>query len=184
MSNEERNQTKKINVRDWIVLSTVMIGAVLTILALIWQYPPISKGIVSTTFLLMLSFIFFVNSVTTNSKANFEANLGNVDEKRIKRFITFAEYSFGFGFTLVVTGFTILGYKYLLDYAGYQLISLILPITFLASAWIIIFIYNIINYAGKPLKAIRSFKRNLWILLELICLVIIAFDYFEIIVIP
>ena len=34
MSNEESKQ--KINVRDWITLSTVMIGAVLTILALIW----------------------------------------------------------------------------------------------------------------------------------------------------
>lgn len=37
MSNQER---EKINVRDWITLSTVMTGAVLTILALIWQVPP------------------------------------------------------------------------------------------------------------------------------------------------
>ena len=35
MLNEAGNQTKKINVRDWIVLSTVMIDAVLTILTLI-----------------------------------------------------------------------------------------------------------------------------------------------------
>ncbi|MFX1477908.1 MAG: hypothetical protein ACFFCI_07230 [Promethearchaeota archaeon] len=178
------NESPRVNARDWITLSTVMIGAVLTILALIWQYPPNSKGIVSATFLLMLSFIFFVNSVTTNSKANFESNQGNIDEKRINRFFTFAEYSFGFGFTLVISGFTILGYKYLLDYAGRQLISLLLPITFLFSAWIIIFIYNIINYADKPVKAIRSFKHNLWIILELICLVVITFDFFEVILIP
>lgn len=68
------NQEQKINVKDWITLSTVMIGAVLTILALIWQVAPPS-GIVTATFLLMVSFIFFVNSVSANSKAAFEANL-------------------------------------------------------------------------------------------------------------
>ncbi len=182
MGNEEKT---KINVRDWIVLSTVMIGAVLTILALIWQVPPpTANGIVTSTFLLMISFIFFVNSVSANSKAQFEANLGNISEERIQRFVTFAEYSFGLGFTLVITGFTILGYGYLLNYVGRELITLLLPITFLLTTWIIIFIYNVINYMGKPLGALRSLKRNLWILLELICLAIIIFDFFEIFTIP
>lgn len=180
MSNEEN---QKINVRDWITLSTVMIGAVLTILALIWQLT-INHGIVTSTFLLMISFIFFVNSVSANSKAQFEANQGKISEERIQRFVTFAEYSFGLGFTLVITGFTILGYGYLLDYVGRELIALLLPITFLVTTWVIIFIYNIINYMGKPLGALRSLKRNLWILLELICLVLIIFDFFEILLIP
>ena len=180
MSNEEN---QKINVRDWITLSTVMIGAVLTILALIWQLT-INHGIVTSTFLLMISFIFFVNSVSANSKAQFEANQGKISEERIQRFVTFAEYSFGLGFTLVITGFTILGYGYLLDYVGRELIALLLPITFLVTTWVIIFIYNIIDYMGKPLGALRSLKRNLWILLELICLVLIVFDFFEILLIP
>jgi len=177
------NEPTKINVRDWITLSTVMIGAVLTILALIWQMPP-PNGIVISTFLLMISFIFFVNSVSANSKAQFEASQGKVPEERIKRFVTFAEYSFGLGFTLVITGFTILGYGYLLGYVGRELVTLLLPITFLVTTWVIIFIYNLINYFGKPLGALRSLKRNLWIFLELICLVIIIFDFFEIILIP
>jgi hypothetical protein len=178
-------EDKKINVRDWIVLSTVMIGAVLTILALIWQVPPpTTSGIVTSTFLLMLSFIFFVNSVSANSKAQFEANLGNVSETRINRFVSFAEYSFGLGFTLVITGFTILGYGYLLDYTFHDLIALILPITFLITTWVIIFIYNIINYSGKPLGAIRSLKRNIWIIMELVCLIAIIFDFFGILSIP
>ncbi|MFW9899098.1 MAG: hypothetical protein ACFFDO_07545 [Candidatus Thorarchaeota archaeon] len=182
MSNEEQ---QKINVRDWITLSSVMIGAVLTILALIWQSPPpTSHGIVTSTFLLMISFIFFVNSVSANSKAQFEANQERIAEERIERFVTFAEYSFGLGFTLVITGFTILGYGYLLDYIGRELLTVFLPITFLVTTWLIIFIYNIINYMGKPLGAIRSLKRNLWIFLELICLVIIIFDFFEILLIP
>lgn len=183
MSNQEQEGTKKINVQNWITLSTVMIGAVLTILALIWQNP-LQRGIVTSTFLLMLSFIFIVNSVAANSKAQFEANLGNVSEKRINRFVTFAEYSFGFGFTLIVAGFAILGYEYLLNYAGRELITLLLPITFLVTAWVLIFIYNLINYFGKPLGAVRNLKRNLWILLELICLVIIILDFFQILLIP
>lgn len=180
MSGEE---SQKINVKDWITLSTVMIGAVLTILALIWQLPP-DDGIVTSTFLLMLSFIFFVNSVSANSKANFEANSEEVNDERIKRFVTFAEYSFGLGFTLVIIGFSILGYEYLLKYEGREIITLILPIAFLGTAWIVIFIYNLINYFGKPLGAIRSLKRNLWIFIELIFLIIIAFDFFEVITLP
>jgi len=183
MSNKENSQIKQINVRDWIVISTVMIGAVLTILALIWQDTTLS-GKVSITFLLMISFIFFVNSVSSNSKAQFEANSGKYPEERIKRFATFAEYSFGFGFTLVIIGFTILGYEYLLYYTSRQLITLILPLTFLVTAWVIIFLYNLIDYSGKPLGAIRSLKRNLWILLELICLIIITLDFFGVLLIP
>jgi hypothetical protein len=176
-------ESQKLNVKDWITLSTVMIGAVLTILALIWQEPP-DNGIVSSTFLLMLSFIFFVNSVSANSKAYFEVSSGKVDTRRIKRFITFAEYSFGLGFTLVIIGFSLLGYEYLLLYAGREIITLILPIVFLVTAWVVIFIYNLINYFGKPLGAIRSLKRNLWIFLELICLIIIIFDFFEVFTLP
>ncbi len=180
MSSEE---SQKLNVKDWITLSTVMIGAVLTILALIWQEPP-DNGIVTITFLLMLSFIFFVNSVSANSKANFEAKSRDNSDERVKRFVTFAEYTFGFGFTLVIVGFSILGYEYLLKYEGREIITLLLPIVFLVTAWIIIFIYNIINYSGKALGAIRSLKRNLWILIELVCLVIIIFDFFEVFTLP
>ncbi|GAG84003.1 unnamed protein product, partial [marine sediment metagenome] len=39
-------------------------------------------------------------------------------------------------------------------------------------------------YFGKPLGAIRSLKRNLWIFIELIFLIIIAFDFFEVITLP
>jgi hypothetical protein len=132
----------------------------------------------------MVAFIFLVNSVSANSKAQFEANTGNIPEERINRFVRFAEYSFGLGFTLIIMGFTILGYEYLLNYAGRQLLSLLLPIIFLFTAWILIFIYNLINYFGKPLGAVRNLKRNLWIFLELICLVIIIMDFFQLFLIP
>lgn len=174
---EQRDNTK-INVKDWIILSTTMIGAVLTILALIWQFKP-THGIITVTFLLLLSFILFVNSVSANSKANFEVKAKRVPEKQIYRFVTFAEYTFGLGFTLVIIAFSILGYKYFLDFTGRTIIALILPISFMITAWLMIFIYNIINYSGKPIKSIRSLKRNLWILMELGSLIFIILDFFE-----
>ena len=123
-----------------------MIGAVLTILTLIWANAP-SNGIVTITFLLMLAFIFFVNSVSTNSKAKYESKLKTVDQKKVNQFVSFAEYSFGLGFTFVIIGFAFLGYKYLLDFVGYNILTLMLPIVFLLTAWIIIVIYNLINYS-------------------------------------
>jgi hypothetical protein len=175
---------EKINVRDWIILSTTMIGAVLTILALIWQNVP-SNGIISVTFLLMLAFIFFVNSVSSNSRAKFESNKKDFDEKMMKKFVTFAEYSFGLGFTFVIIAFTFLGYKYLLDLpGGRNLLTLMLPVVFLLTTWIIIVIYNSINYSGKAFKSFRSIKRSLWMILELIALGFIVLDFFQLIIIP
>ena len=174
---EEKSKTTVLNVKDWIILSTTMIAAVLTILALIWQVPP-TRGIVSVTFLLMVAFILFVNSVSSNSKASFELKLEDFDEVKVKRFVSFAEYTFGMGFTLVIIGFSILGYVYLLDFIGQILYALLLPIVFLAVAWILIIIYNTINYSGFSFKGLRSIKRNLWIIMEFICLVAIFLDFF------
>ncbi len=174
---EEKSQNTILNVRDWIVLSTVMIGAVLTILALVWQVPP-TRGIVTVTFLLMIAFILFVNSFSSNSRASFELKLEKFDEKKFKRFVSFAEYTFGMGFTLVIIGFSILGYVYLLDFIGHVLYALLLPIVFLVVAWIMIIIYNTINYSGFSFKGLRSIKRNLWIIMEFICLVAIFLDFF------
>ena len=184
MSDKESVTSKKVNVQDWITLSVVMIGCVLTVLALIWQAKPSSGGILTVSFLMMLAFVLFVNSVTSNSKAHYESNLPNVSEKRIKRFVSFAEYTFGLAFTFVIIAFAILSYKYLLDFTNRSIIALFLPITFLLAAWIIIFIYNILNYAGKPLKSIRSFKRNIWIVIEAAALVLIFLDYNRMFLIP
>ena len=174
---EKKSNNTILNVKDWIVLSTTMIAAVLTILALIWQVPP-ARGIVSVTFLLMVSFILFVNSVSANSKASFELKLEDFDEIKVKRFVGFAEYTFGMGFTLVIIGFSILGYVYLLDFIGHSLFALLLPIVFLVVAWIMIIIYNTINYSGKSFKGLRSIKRNLWVIMEFTGLVAIFLDFF------
>lgn len=177
------SKEEEINVKDWIVLSTTMIGIVLTILALIWPNRP-SNGIITATFLLMIGFILFVNSVSANSKAKFEIRQSDFEKEKVYRFVTFAEYSFGLGFTLVIIAFAFLGYKYLIDDVGKNFLILALPFAFLISAWVLIIIYNSINYSGKAFKILRSMKRNIWIFFEFISLIFIVLDYFEVIIIP
>ena len=174
---------KDVNVKDWIVLSTTMIGALLTILALIWQFKP-SNGIITVTFLLMAAFILFINSVTANSRAHFEAQIEGSSEAKVKRFVGFAEYTFGLGFTFVIIGFIILSYKYLLDFTNRHIVALLLPVSILLLAWLLMAIYNILSYSGKGFKVLRSLKRNVWLLIELGFLALIILDYYQVFLIP
>ena len=173
----------EVNVKDWVVLSTTMIGALLTILALIWQFKP-TNGIITVTFLLMMSFILFINSVTANSRARYESQFEEVSEDKVKRFISFAEYTFGLGFTFVIIGFVILGYKYLLDFTSRHIVALFLPVTIFLLAWIMMAIYNMLSYSGKGVKIVKNWKRNIWLLIELGCLFLIILDYYQIFLIP
>ena len=174
---------KDVNVKDWIVLSTTMIGALLTILALIWQFKS-SNGIITVTFLLMAAFILFINSVTANSRAHFESQIEGSSEAKVKRFVGFAEYTFGLGFTFVIIGFIILSYKYLLDFTNRPIVALMLPVSILLLAWLLMAIYNILSYSGKGFKVVRSLKRNVWLLIELGFLALIVLDYYQVFLIP
>jgi hypothetical protein len=176
------NQGKRSNFRSWSNISSVMIGATLTILALIWGFIPI-EGVITTSFLLLVSFSLFVNATTINEKIIYEIGKGT-EEKHINRWISFAEYSFGLGFTFEIISFAILGYKYLLSKVSYTLPALLLPIIFLAATWLIMIIYNILNAYDKSFKFIRSMKRNTWLIIEAIALVFIILDYCKILSIP
>jgi hypothetical protein len=168
---------QKRNFRTWSNISSVMIGATLTILALIWSFST-TGGIITSSILLLVSFSLFVNATTINEKIIYEIGKGT-EEKYVNRWISFAEYSFGLGFTLEIISFAILGYKYIYNYLspGDTLFSLILPIIFLASVWCIMIIYNILNAYDKSYRFLRSAKRNTWLIIEAIALVFIILDY-------
>lgn len=179
----EDNNNKEINVKDWIILSTTMIGAVLTILALIWQARP-NYGIVTATFFLMLSFVLFVNSVSANSKANFEVKSGQFDLKLVNRYVRFAEYSFGIGFTLVINGFSLLGYEYIKDFTAFPLLALCLPAALLILAWLMMAIYSGIDKSRRESKGLKIRKRTIYTILEVLILLIITLDAFGFFSIP
>lgn len=156
---KEEDIINKSNVKDWIQIGGFLIAAQLTIIALVWQAKP-SSGIYWVTFILMLSFAFFVNSIFSNSKAHFLINLvesANNEEKKkaitkkIKIVMNYGYHTFNFGYTLILVGFTLLAYKYMIDFIGKQLLVLLLPIIFIVFMWILLVSYTFVKTRGDPI---------------------------------
>jgi hypothetical protein len=167
--------------KSWSLISSTLIGVTVTILAILWQFTPLS-GMVVSTYLLTISLVLFVNSTTVNEKATYEHRRGS-PESVVQRWVRFAEYSFGLAFTLYISTFAILGYKYLMNITSGGLEALVLPIAFMAVTWGIMGIYNIIDIEDKRrFKFFRSKKRMLWLGLEATALVFIILDYLGLIV--
>jgi len=186
----KKKNGNNISFKDLIIYNTVLIGAILTVFTLIWQTPP-TNGIITVSFYLFISFTFFVNSVSANSKANFYYRSSEVEVsmKHGERLMTFAEVLFGFGFTLVISALSILGYEYLKDFTSQHLISFLLPVIFLAAFWF----GGIANTYVDHLKfkkrreneIIKRAKFNITIrtviiLVVIVSLIFIILDYFGI----
>lgn len=197
----KKKNDKNITVKDWIIISTVIIGAILTFFTLIWQAKP-TNGIIMVSFLLFISFPFFVNSVSANSKVNFYTRSGEerISKEHVERLMSFAEVSFGFGFTIVVSSLSILGYEYLKDFTSQHFISLLLPVIFLAVVWFVCIAYTYVDHLefnGKTKREdlskesgenkikkkgakLKITKRTVYILVEIVFLIFIILDYFGI----
>ena len=162
-------------VKNWLLLSVELIGVTLTILTLMWTFG-IQIRIVS--YMLLIAFIIFINAVTTNSKLIYEA-AHKAEARILRKWESFAEYSFGIGFTLVICAFAIGAYVIMNK-------DLVGPTLFMGSAWIIMIIYNGINAATKgttkKLAALRDFKRMLWLIMELVVLILLYLDWFGVVV--
>lgn len=213
MTNEERMKGgENKSVKDWIQFSAIITGAILTVYALIWQNPP-DHGLVLITYLIFISFPFFANTISSNSKVNRYIRSQEVTDNHIKRMMNYAEFSFGFGFTIVISALAILGYEYLkeyiqLNFAHLSLIALILPIVFLIIIWILCIGYSIADsYKGSKTgnnesqntyqeekhssektrninyEKLKNLKRPVYIIIELVFMVLLILDYFNIILI-
>ncbi|MFX1357098.1 MAG: hypothetical protein ACFFA8_07405 [Promethearchaeota archaeon] len=173
---EERKKEIKISVKDWIKINTVIFGAILTVFALIWQAKP-DNGIIMVSFLLLISFPFFINSINANARLNKEIDSENVSKNYVKRLELFAELTFGGGFTLVICALTVLGYEYLKDYTNRDFIAFMFPIIFLSVVWSILIGYTIIDNTDRPFQFKKFTKRFIWILIEMLFLFLIILDY-------
>ncbi|MFX1354076.1 MAG: hypothetical protein ACFFGP_08965 [Promethearchaeota archaeon] len=147
MINKEVKPRGEKSVKDWIQFSVIVTGAILAVYALLWKEPP-KNGLILISFLIFISFPFFANTVSANSKVNKYINSEpRKPQNHIDRMMNYAEFSFGFGFTLVISAFAILGYEFLKDYTALypqlQFWALILPIVFLITVWILCIGYSL-----------------------------------------
>ncbi|MHA1728250.1 MAG: hypothetical protein ACTSWY_05920 [Promethearchaeota archaeon] len=163
----------EIQTKNWLLLSVELIGVTLTILTLMWTLQTL---IPIVSYLLLISFIIFINAVTTNSKYIYEATKGS-EQEVLRRWELFAEYSFGIGFTLLICSFAITSYAVLGE-------DIIAPTLFLGAAWLIMLIYNALNEKTKgnvkKLAAFRNFKRDFWLFIEVAVLILLYLDKFGI----
>lgn len=183
-SNEDHpTKTSSIITKSWSLISSTMIGVTITILAILWQLNPTTplEGMVVSTYMLMTALVLFVNATTVNEKIAYEQKKGTSPEV-LEKWVHFAEYSFGLAFTLYISTFCILGYKYLLNLPIDPIFAVALPIVFLGVTWIILVIYTYLD--SESGRKLPSKKRLLYIAIEAIALVFIIIDYIGLITIP
>jgi len=165
MEGEDITDRGEKSVKDWIQFSTIITAAILTLYALIWQMRP-TDGIVLISYLIFISFPFFANTISANSKVNkyIRPKPREVSDTQITRMINYAEFSFGFGFTLVISALAVLGYEYLKDYTlvkfpHLKIMALALPIVFLIIVWLLCFGYSIAD-SPKNSKIQKNETKN------------------------
>ena len=70
--------------------------------------------------------------------------------------VSFGYYTFNIAYSLSLIGFTLLAYKYMIDFIGRQIIVLFLPIIFMIITWILLVFYTIAKYPGKAIKELST----------------------------
>ena len=161
------------NIKNWVEISSVMIGVSLTVLTLMIGFLPLDSIFMRVcVWALLLAVILFTNAVTTNAKTMYEMARDS-PQNIIERWVKFAEFSFGLGFTMLISAFAFVSYK---------MVDIIAPTTLLVSAWLIMMLYTHLDAAHPDLrfKWLRSLKRNVWFLIELGVLLLIYIDWLNI----
>ncbi len=163
--------TENMNIKNWVEISSVMIGVSLTVLTLIFGFIEINSLLMrACVWALLGAVVLFTNALTTNAKALYELSQG---AEKINHWIKFAEFSFGFAFTLVLSAFAIISYR---------IVDIIAPTVLLGSAWLIMISYSYLDtQPGQRFKGLKSMKRNIWFLIELGALILIYIDWLNII---
>jgi len=167
--------------------AAALIGANLVVVALAWDNPPTVGGIVTITFLMMISFVAFIDVLHQLMRAEYIiSRLRRLEsdeeakEKIILELGQIAKWSrfmhiTGLIFTMIA--FWIISYKYLIDIVGYYLIILLLPFILFLLKWLpkLTGIEKSVSY--------KSRETIMQLIVEIAFLVLICLDFFKVIVI-
>jgi len=171
------------------VLATAaaLLGSNLVVVALAWDNPPAAGGIISITFLMMISFVAFINVLHYLMRAEYILSrlrlLENDEEAKgkilqeLSQISRWSRYMHVSGLIFTMIAFWVISYKYLISIVGYQLIVLLLPFVLFVLIWIP-------KLAGIEKEvSVKSRESVMQLIIEVIFLVLICLDFMRIIVI-
>jgi len=173
------------------VLATAaaVLGSDLVVVALAWGDPPLAGGLVTITFLMMISFVAFVDVLHYLMRVDYLFSLLKLIENdeeaegkilqelnKISKLVRFMHVS-GLLFTMIA--FWVISYKYLVSIpqVGYHPIVLLLPFILFALFWIPKL------YGVEQEVSIKSRESIIQIVVQVIFLVLICLDFIGIIII-
>ncbi len=196
MSNESKKdiadvvkQISTTSVGTSVATAAALLGADLVVVALAWDNPPDEGGIITITFLMLISFVAFINVLHHIMRTEWlisRLRMKGIDEKarkndpieisHIMKSVRFMHLS-SLLFTMIA--FWIISYKYLLETPhGYHPVILILP-------FVLFLLYWIPKIRGVEREvSIRSHESLIQLLIQVIFLVLICLDFFRILTIP
>jgi hypothetical protein len=168
--------------------AAALLGADLVVVALAWDHPPSEGGIVTITFLMLISFVAFINvlhetmrsailvtRLENNKRNEKEQEKDSLEFTHILKSIRYMHVS-GLLFTMIA--FWTISYKYLISLEGYNFVILILP-------FILFLLYWVPKFAGVEREvSFRSPESLIQLFIQIIVLILICLDFFRIITIP
>jgi len=172
-----------------IATAAAVLGSNLVVVALAWDNPPAAGGMVTITFLMMISFVAFVDVLHFLMRIDYLVSRlqlieddKEAEEKILKelnnisKMVRFMHIS---GLVLTMIAFWVISYKYLVSIPeiGYHPIVLLLPFVLFVLFWIPKL------YGVEQDVSIKSRESIIQIVVQVIFLALICLDFLRIITI-
>jgi len=170
--------------------AAALIGANLVVVALAWDNPPkvgATGGIVTITFLMMISFVSFINVLHQLMRAEYLVSRLRLSEgveeakekivQELDQITKWARIMHVTGLVFTMVAFWVISYKYLIGIVGYHFIILVLPFALFVVIWIPKLTGIEKEVSGKSVETI------LQLVIELIFLALLCLDFMRLIVI-
>lgn len=160
-----------------------LLGADLVVVALAWDNPPSEGGIVTITFLMMISFVAFINVLHQTMRIEYiYPNLKNTEmkEELLRELGQIGKWTRIFhvmGFLFTMIAFWLISYKYLISLSGYHIGILSLPFILFILYWMpkVIGIEREVSFLSR--------ESLVQLIIQILFLALICLDFLKIITI-
>ena len=168
--------------------STALLGADLVVVALSWDNPPSEGGIVTITFLMLISFVAFIHVMHSIMRSEFivarlqmtefDEKVREKDSRELSQTFKVTMYMHLTGLNFTMIAFWIISYKYLISLGGYNLVILLLPFILFLLFWFPKF------FGVDPEVKLRSGESLTQLVIQIVFLILICLDFFRVLTIP